>query len=91
MVAPINESDMVSLETFKRFDLTKYFVIDTSGVYVNGRSNADHMYKLFSEISGHSSSMLRMVVWQSIAADVEFYSKRGLFVCQCIVRASMTG
>ena len=47
MVPFINERDAFSLDTFKSTKLAECFTIDTSRVFVNGRTNANHIYELW--------------------------------------------
>ena len=44
MVLYNNESDVISLDTFKTTKLAQVFAVDTSHTYKNGRANSSHLF-----------------------------------------------
>ena len=77
MVPFINERDAFSLDTFKSTKLAECFTINTSRVFVNGHTNANHIYELFGDFAGHDATQVRLLLLKHIARDPGFHMRHG--------------
>ena len=73
MVRYINERDAIGLDTFKTSKLSRYFAVDTSHAYKNGRANPSHLFKLFGSFRGHEAIEVCEVLFEHIARNLNFH------------------
>ena len=78
----IKENEALSIEEFKKSDWAKYFMIDTTYTYRNGKANPNHMFELFASLSNNRATDVRVALLQNVADDVDFYMARNTVCLQ---------
>ena len=72
----IKENEALSIEEFKKSDWAKYFTIDITYTFRNGKANPNHMFEIFANLSNNRATDVRVALLQNVADDVDFYMAR---------------
>ena len=75
-VQSLNERDALSPEGFKETRWATYFSVNSSGMYKNGKVNANHVFEYFGSLNQKSASAVRHDLLQDVATDIDFYERR---------------